>query len=200
MTTAYWDRAAATFDQEADHGLLDPEVRAAWRERLISWLPAQPSRVLDVGCGTGTLARLLAEEGHTVTGVDLSPRMVELARAKVVGLPVEVLTGDAADPPVGEARFDVLLCRHVVWTMPDPHAALRRWRELVRPGGRLVLVEGRWGTGSAEGTPWSGGVTAETLSLALRDLVTGLRVEPLPDPRLWGKHIDDERYALIATR
>ncbi|GAA3469543.1 hypothetical protein [Nonomuraea roseola] len=49
------------------------------------------------------------------------------------------------------------------------------------------------------GTPWSGGVTAATLSLALRDLVTGLRVEPLTDPRLWGKHIDDERYALIAT-
>ncbi|MFB9526268.1 hypothetical protein [Nonomuraea roseola] len=83
--------------------------------------------------------------------------------------------------------------------MPDPHAALRRWRDLVRPGGRLVLVEGRWGTGSDGGTPWSGGVTAATLSLALRDLVTGLRVEPLTDPRLWGKHIDDERYALIAT-
>ncbi|MFD1935030.1 class I SAM-dependent methyltransferase [Nonomuraea mangrovi] len=196
---AFWDRAAASFDEEPDHGLREPSVREAWRARLMSWLPDPPARVLDVGCGTGSLALLLAEEGHTVTGVDLSPRMAELARRKLAGRSAEVIVGDAADPPVGESRFDVLLCRHVVWNLADPHAALRRWRDLVRRGGRLVLVEGRWGTGTAEGIPWAGGVRALTLSQAVRDLVTELRVEPLTDPLLWGKEIDDERYALIAT-
>ncbi|MFE3448853.1 class I SAM-dependent methyltransferase [Nonomuraea sp. NPDC059194] len=201
---AFWNAAADSFDEEPDHGLRDPAVREAWRARLASWLPAPPSSVLDVGCGTGSLALLLAEEGHTVTGVDLSPRMAELARKKLAGRAAQVIVGDAADPPVGDTRFDVLLCRHVVWNLPDPHAALRRWRELVRPGGRLVLVEGRWGTGSVEGMPvegmpWAGGVRADTLARAVRDLVAELRVEPLPDPRLWGKEIDDERYALIAT-
>ncbi|RSS45908.1 class I SAM-dependent methyltransferase, partial [Streptomyces sp. WAC05858] len=81
-TTAYWDAAAADFDNEPDHGLRDPAVREAWAARLRGWLPERAGDVLDLGCGTGSLALLAAERGHRVTGVDRSPRMVELARAK----------------------------------------------------------------------------------------------------------------------
>src|SRR5437763_5170049 len=98
----YWDRAADSFDAEPDHGLRDAAVRAAWARLLADWLPAPPAAVLDVGCGTGSLALLAAEAGHRVTGVDLSARMVELARAKLATAPVPatVLVGDAADLPV----------------------------------------------------------------------------------------------------
>lgn len=200
---AFWDGTADTFDAEADHGLRDPAVREAWSGRLRAWLPAPPADVLDLGCGTGSLALLAAEAGHRVLGVDLSPRMVALARAKL-GDAATVLAGDAADPPVGGRRFDAVLVRHVIWTLPDPATALARWAALLRPGGRLVLVEGRWGGSGpyvegAERLPWPGGVTADRLAAAVQPLVRRLRVEPLDDPALWARPIDDERYALIAV-
>ena len=147
-----WDREALTFDREADHGLADPECRAAWRDLLADALPDPPARVADLGCGTGTLSLLLAEEGHTVTGVDFSPAMVERARAKAGHL-AEFHVGDAAEPPLEPAVHDVVLSRHVLWALPDPAAALTRWIGLLAPGGRLVLVEGRWHTGGGLTVP-----------------------------------------------
>src|SRR5687768_4542510 len=58
-----WDREAQTFDEAADHGLADPDCREAWRSLLLEHLPPAPARVADLGCGTGTLALLLAEVG-----------------------------------------------------------------------------------------------------------------------------------------
>jgi hypothetical protein len=86
---------------------------------------------------------------------------------------------------------------------------LRRWIGLIRPGGRLVLIEGRWATPAepdddrsydveSESMPWMGGVRAESLLQVLRPLVTDSRLEPLTDPTLWGRPIQDERYAVIA--
>ncbi|WFB83096.1 MULTISPECIES: class I SAM-dependent methyltransferase [Streptomyces] len=188
-----WDVAAASFDDEPDHGLRDAGVRRAWAARLASWLPERPGDVLDLGCGTGSLSLLAAEQGHRVTGVDLSPAMVELARAKLAGRDAVFLTGDAAAPPVGEQRFDTVLVRHVLWTLPDPGRALRHWRELLRPEGRLVLVEGVWGSVSPVG------ISTERLTALLGPLAGQTRVERLSDdPALWGGGVTDERYAVVA--
>ncbi|MET7604546.1 class I SAM-dependent methyltransferase [Streptomyces avermitilis] len=189
-----WDAESATFDDEPDHGLRDAVVREAWAARLRDWLPGQASDVLDLGCGTGSLSLLAAEQGHRVTGVDLSPAMVGRARAKTAGRDMAFLVGDAAAPPVGEQRFDVVLVRHVLWALPDPGRALRRWCGLLRPGGRLVLVEGVWGTVSPVG------LSAGRLTALLTPLAKSVRVERLSDdPRLWGKEVADERYAVVAT-
>lgn len=191
MTSTAWDSLADSFDQEPDHGLLDPAVRAAWSARMGAWLPAGPSRVLDLGCGTGSLSLLAAERGHRVTAVDLSPRMAALATRKLAGTDAEVLIGDAARPPVGERSVDVVLARHVLWTLPDPERVLRHWVSLLRPGGRLVLIEGVW-----SGT----GLPATRLITALTPLTDEVHHEPLStDPALWGRPVDDERYALIAA-
>lgn len=197
------DAEAAAFDDEPDHGLRDPEVRRAWAGRLRAWLPERASDILDLGCGTGSLSLLAAEQGHRVTGVDRSPAMVDLARAKLAGRDAAFLLGDAAAPPVGEQRFDVVLVRHVLWALPDPGRALRHWRGLLRPGGtshafgsgggRLVLVEGVWGTVSPVG------IAAEVLTGLLEPLAGHVRVERLSgDALLWGRDVDDERYAVVA--
>jgi ubiquinone/menaquinone biosynthesis C-methylase UbiE len=190
-----WDAEAAVFDDEPDHGLRDAEVRRAWADRLRSWLPGRPGDVLDLGCGTGSLSLLAAEQGHRVTGVDLSQAMIELARAKLAGRDAVFLVGDAAAPPVGERRFDVVLVRHVLWALPDPAGVLRHWTGLLRPGGRLVLVEGVWGTLTPVGIP------ADRLTGLLAPLTGHVRVERLSDdPVLWGRGVEDERYAVVAVR
>ncbi|MEU6260063.1 class I SAM-dependent methyltransferase [Streptomyces sp. NPDC047043] len=189
-----WDAQAASFDDEPDHGLRDPEIRRAWAARLASWLPERAGDVLDLGCGTGSLSLLAAEQGHRVTGVDSSASMIDLARAKLAGRDAAFLVGDAAAPPVGEQRFDVVLVRHVLWALPDPGRALRHWRGLLRPGGRLVLVEGVWGTVTPVGIP------ADVVTGLLAPLAAEVRVERLSgEAVLWGKEVADERYAVVAV-
>lgn len=183
-----WDAEAVGFDEAADHGLRDPVVRAAWRDLLLGVLPAAPARIADLGCGTGTLSLLLAEAGYDVTGVDFSPGMLQRAREKAPGL--SFLEGDAAAPPLPDGGCDVVLCRHVLWALPDPAAVLRRWRSLLAPAGRLVLVEGHWSTGA--------GLTA-TATVELLD-AAGLSgtVSRLDEPRYWGREISDERYLVVS--
>ncbi|QWB26580.1 MULTISPECIES: bifunctional 2-polyprenyl-6-hydroxyphenol methylase/3-demethylubiquinol 3-O-methyltransferase UbiG [Streptomyces] len=189
-----WDARAASFDEEPDHGLRDPGVRRAWSGRLRGWLPGRAGDVLDLGCGTGSLSLLASEQGHRVTGVDLSPAMVTLAREKLAGRDAVFLVGDAAAPRIGERRFDVVLVRHVLWALPDPGRALRHWAGLLRPGGRLVLVEGVWGTADPVGIP------AERLTALLDPIAGQVRVERLSDdPLLWGGEVADERYAVVAV-
>ncbi|WP_175410918.1 class I SAM-dependent methyltransferase [Streptomyces sp. TRM64462] len=207
----YWDAASDAFDDEPDHGLRDPAAREAWARRLRAWVPDAPCDVLDLGCGTGSLGLLLAADGHRVTGVDLAPRMVARAREKfaAAGLGGRFVIGDAAAPPTGDERFDVVLVRHMVWTLPEPEQAIRAWVARLRPGGRLVLVEGLWREAGddavpyvpgAERLPWGGGgVRARQLAAAVRSLVADVHIEPLSDdPNLWGGPVRDERYALLA--
>ncbi len=185
-----WDREAQTFDEAADHGLADSACREAWRSLLLEHLPPAPATVADLGCGTGTLALLLAEEGYAVDGVDFSPEMVRLARAKA-GQVATFHEADAAAPPLSPAAYDVVLSRHVLWAMPSPAAALERWIALLRPAGRLLLVEGSWSTGA--------GLTAEeTVELVA---ATGYRpqLRRMPEPVFWGRDITDDRYLVVAT-
>ncbi len=189
-----WDAEAARFDEEPDHGLGDPVCREAWRVLLGRHLPPPPADVVDLGCGTGSLAVLLAERGHRVRATDLSPVMADLARAKAAdaGVPLEVEVGDAGHPSYAGSSADVVLCRHVLWALPDPAEALGRWSRLLRPGGRLVLVEGHWHTG--------GGLRAEQTRRLVESCFDDVSVEHLPDPVLWGGPLRDERYLLTARR
>ena len=188
---ALWDAEAGSFDEPADHGLRDPQIREKWRALLLRLLPEPPARVADLGCGTGTLSVLLAEAGYDVDGLDFSPRMVELGRRKADGLPgVRFIVGDAFEAPLSEAHYDVVLCRHVLWAMPDPGRALARWLRLLRPDGRLVLVEGHWSNGA--GIP-----AGETVRL-VEEAGRPASLTRLTDPAYWGRRITDDRYVVTS--
>ena len=186
-----WDAEAEGYDEPADHGLGNSAVRSAWRKLLLDLLPEPPARVADLGCGTGTLSALLAGAGFEVAGVDFSPEMLMRANAKAAGCNgLGFVRGDASDPPLTSSAWDAVLCRHVLWAMPDPALALVRWVRLLRPGGRLVLVEGAWSTGA--------GLTAEQTLDLVRGTGRPARLVRLEDPTYWGRETGDERYAVVS--
>jgi SAM-dependent methyltransferase len=141
---SYWNTDAATYDNVPHHRPTSQAEQAAWATAVARLLPPPPARVLDCGAGTGFLSLIAARQGHKVTALDLSPGMLERLRLKATeeGLGIEVVEGPAEEPPPGP--FDVVIERHLIWTLPDPEAALRAWRR-VAPMGRLVLFEGVWG-------------------------------------------------------
>jgi SAM-dependent methyltransferase len=140
----YWDTDSTTYDRAAGHRPTSSAEVAAWLTALARLLPPAPARVLDCGAGTGFLSLMAARLGHKVTALDLSSGMLGQLRTRAAaeGLGVEVVQGPVELPPPGP--FDVVIERHVVWTLPDPPAALAAWRQ-VAPYGRLILVEGLWG-------------------------------------------------------
>jgi SAM-dependent methyltransferase len=176
---AIWDAAAEEFDKEPDHGLLDPTVRAGWRQVLQGVLPPVPARVLDLGCGTGSLSRTAGDDGPHGHGCrPVPPRMIQRAEAKARrhGVDIALHVGDAAFPEVG-ASFDVVLTHHLLWAIADPAAAVTRWFDLLTGDGRLVLIEGRWHTGA--------GLAASEVLALVSGHSTSARVQLLDDPALW---------------
>jgi SAM-dependent methyltransferase len=141
---SFWDADAGTYDRSPGHHPQTSVEMAAWHGTLERLLPSAPSRLLDVGAGTGFLSLAAARLGHAVTAVDLSAQMLARLTAKAAAqhLAVTVIEASASDVPLD--NFDVVMSRHLLWTLPDPGAALRRWREAA-PEGRLLLVEAVWG-------------------------------------------------------
>lgn len=146
---AAWDRGAAAYDATPRHGIIHDDEWRAWRRLLGAVLGDAdhsrigPRRVLDVGTGTGAMALLAAELGHDVTGVDLSQEMLTRARAKAAaaGLGVDWRLADAGALPPDLVGFDVVIARHVLWTLPHPDRALASWRDSARPGGLIVVID-----------------------------------------------------------
>ena len=191
----YWDTLASAFDDEPDHGLRDPVVRENWTDFLRASLPHSRAIILDVGCGTGSLSVVLAGLGHTVTGIDLSPAMISMARTKAValGYQIDFHVMDAASPPLPNQHFDAIVCRHLLWTLPEPRQVLQSWADLLKQKGRLILIEGYWGTGA--------GLHANQIIKILPSSFEDFSLKNLSDDaRFWGKDVSDERYAIIADK
>ena len=144
QVAAHWDRRAAHFDEDFGHSIATPAERAAWDRILDLVVPQGPLDALDAGCGTGFLSLELAARGHRVTGVDFAPSMLELARGKAAaqGLSVRFEQADAENLPFAAKSFDLAISRHVLWTLPHPEAAIDEWIRVLRPGGRVVVIDG----------------------------------------------------------
>lgn len=96
-----------------------------------------PRRVLEVGCGPGELAARIKDElGADVVAVDISPRMVELAR----GRGVDARIGDVQELQFAARAFDCAVAAWMLYHVPDPERALAELARVLKPGGRLVAV------------------------------------------------------------
>jgi len=140
----YWDQRSERFEQE--QGVHGRRQKQAWLAFLSEVTGAERRRILDVGTGTGFLALLLAELGHDSKGLDLSRGMVAQAErnAATRGLTATFAVGDAERVLDEDGTYDLLVNRNVLWTLPHPEQAVADWQRLLKPGGRLVVVDGDW--------------------------------------------------------
>jgi ubiquinone/menaquinone biosynthesis C-methylase UbiE len=150
QVAAHWGRRAAHFDEDFGHSIRTAAERAAWDRILDLALPRRGALdALDAGCGTGFLSFELAGRGHRVTGIDFAPAMLAEARRKAVerGVAIRFEEGDAEQLPFAGGTFDLVVSRHVLWTLPHPEAAIDEWVRVLRPGGRLAVIDGQFDPG-----------------------------------------------------
>ena len=108
------------------------------RPRLLELLPEPGRLTLDVGCGEGRLARELQELGHTVLGVDASPRMAEAARA--ADPPIQVLVADANALPLDDGIADLAVACMSLLNIADLEGAVAEVARVLAPGGRFCFA------------------------------------------------------------
>lgn len=147
----YWSDRAPVFDHSTSHRIEDRYGMPEWHRLVRTAFDLGPResldrhRALDIACGTGEISRVLTSLHAEVTAVDFSETMLAIARIKLDGQNWQGVLADAeALHPLADDSFDVAVTRHLAWTLTDPAAAYAEWRRVLKPGGRLLIVDGNW--------------------------------------------------------
>jgi ubiquinone/menaquinone biosynthesis C-methylase UbiE len=143
MTTATYRHYSGTA-AELYQSFFVPSIATPVSAELLRTAALQPgTRVLDVACGTGVVTRAAAEliaPTGSVTGIDLAPDMIEVARSiPAGGAPIAWQAADAASLPLPDRSYDVVLCQMGLMFMEDRAGALRELHRVLAPGGRVVV-------------------------------------------------------------
>jgi 2-polyprenyl-3-methyl-5-hydroxy-6-metoxy-1,4-benzoquinol methylase len=201
-------------------------AEGSWQEWLVAQLPREGVRaVLDLGCGTGGILRMIAAAGigERWVGVDQSEAMVQKAQrlADEAGLAVEFRQGDILDPPRNDERFDVICACHMLYHVPDIDTAIARCAQRLAPGGAFVATTNSRDTMSPYGEQiWS--ALAERFPRVRHDAASHVRFSlengaefllrhfdrielrvrrdafRFPDPAPWAAYLKSGRQLMLA--
>lgn len=154
----FWSERAATFDLSVGHEIFSEAERRGWHRLIRKHLGDGAGRqALDLASGTGVISHLMNDLGFKVTGADWSEAMLQQARnkAKRRGTDIRFIMRDAENTMEPRDHYDVITNRHLVWTLVDPRAAFAEWFAVLKPGGKLLIVDGNMGRKS-----WAGKLNA----------------------------------------
>ena len=137
MPKTDYDAFAEAYSTDNEVNLLNRHYERPEMLRLAGDVAGR--RILDAGCGSGPLTAALRDRGALVSGFDLSPAMIELARTRL-GANADLLVHDLADPlPYRDATFDDAVASLVVHYLEDWAGPLSELRRVLKPGGRLLI-------------------------------------------------------------
>lgn len=144
--SSYWSESANRYSRSVQQVIQSQEAKNAWQDLFTEMLGKTRISILDVGTGPGVIALLLAEQGHDVTGIDQSEEMLANARrnAQASNISVRFKQGNAEKLPFQDGSFDAVVNRHVLWTVTDPEKAISEWWRVLKPSGRIMIIDGNW--------------------------------------------------------
>ncbi len=143
----FWNERANTFDDSFGHGIHSERENKAWKNLFNNISNNKESVVLDMGCGTAEISKILSGIYKKIYGLDFAPNMVKLAKDKVLQnslTNVEIIEGDATNPIFDDNKFDIIFARHLLWTIPKPKETLNKWKNLLKKDGILIISDGNW--------------------------------------------------------
>jgi ubiquinone/menaquinone biosynthesis C-methylase UbiE len=133
----------AFFDAHAaadDYDVFQPSAKQRIIDAFVRLSGLAPgARVLDVGCGSGAFTGLLAERGYQAAGLDISPKLIALAKRKFPQ--IDFHEGDAENLPFEAASFDGVLLSGLIHHFPDPRRLASETGRVLKPGGRFVAFD-----------------------------------------------------------
>ena len=147
---SYWTRRAESFASLRSDEMTSYKAEL-WRREIRAKLPErQNMRILDAGCGTGFFEMLLAPAGYQMTGIDLTPEMIDegrmlLKQYGIEGVQMQVMDAEKLSFP--DASFDAVISRNLTWTLPAPERAYREWFRVLKPGGILLNYDAEYAKG-----------------------------------------------------
>lgn len=142
----YWEEEAEIYNVCIEEELQGFE-REAWKNIVLNNAPQkQHLDILDIGTGPGFFPIVLGEEGHNVTGIDITENMISYARKNVEKYKSKatLLTMDCHNLEFDDNTFDLVICRNLTWTLDNPTKAYEEWYRVLKPSGRLLVFDANW--------------------------------------------------------
>lgn len=196
---SYWTKRADGFFN-LRHNEIESAMAKRWIKEITSLLPDKKDlNILDVGCGAGFFEVILGQLGHRVTGIDLTPEMIEKANEmiRIYGLDSDRVCAkvkDAENLDFDSDTFDVVITRNLTWTLPHPIDAYKQWHRVLKKGGVLLNFDAEYAKGAHN--------LKSPENLAHKDIDDSLKDEchniyhmltiSMLDRPMWDKHILEE--------
>ncbi len=142
----YWEGEAAVYSRGIQEEL-GSKLRQAWKELILTYAPQKKAlKILDAGCEPGFFPIILGEEGHEVTGIDITENMILEAKENVKAnrQKAELFTMDCQKLEFPDNTFDLVISRNITWTLGNPQKAYQEWMRVLKPGGRILISDACW--------------------------------------------------------
>ena len=145
----YWSKRSESFGEQR-HEEIHSNKKELWQAEFLKHFSKEDKlSVLDVGCGAGFFEMVLSDFACDVTGIDLTPEMIERGKRLLAahGANAKLMVMDAEKPEFCDNSFDVVVSRNLTWTLPHPIDAYKEWHRVLKPGGLLLVYDAEYAKG-----------------------------------------------------
>ncbi len=148
IITQHWNDRTSSYHANMKADFMSPKLYRQWRELIRHVLGERNDLVvLDGGCGTGVISHIIANHGqHDICAVDISEEMLNTAKGNLSAWAdrIEFCCNDMSTLPYADNSFDCIISRYVLWTVVRPELVLREWQRVLKPGGKIAIIDGNW--------------------------------------------------------